>query len=310
MKLNPLIKRYGVIDLGTNSFHLLIVETDLEGSFKEIFQKEIFVRLAQNGIQTIGSKPYQHGLEVIQSYHQILQQYKVQQIRAVGTSALRTASNGLHFINEVKTKTGIDIELISGDKEAQLIYKGVQQTLDFLDEKILIMDIGGGSVEFIIANVDKLLWVHSFPIGAAVLYRKFHLHEPIHQNDLKQLTSHLDQHLNPLFKALEKYPVQQLVGAAGTFEVIKSFLKEAPLNPNYCKIPIDQFNSFYQLFLNKNLAERLAVKKLNTARATSIVVALFLVHFVLQKTKIQHLSSSAYSMKEGLILEMLSNTEG
>lgn len=303
------MKKYGVIDLGTNSFHLLIVEINLNGSFKEIFQKEIFVRLAQNGIQTIGTKPYQHGIEVIQSYHQILQQHQVQQIHAIGTSALRTASNGPQFITEIKTKTGIEIELISGVQEAQLIYKGVQQTLSLKDEKTLIMDIGGGSVEFMIADVNKLLWAQSFPIGAEVLYRNFHLHDPIQQNDLKQLSAHLRQVLNPLFEALAKYPALQLVGAAGTFEVIKMFLIEIPKNPNYCSIPIDQFNSFYQFFLNKNLAERQAVKKLNPARAASIVVALFLVHFILQKTKIQYLASSAFSMKEGLIVEMITDNK-
>ncbi len=303
------MKKYGVIDLGTNSFHLLIVEVNAQGIWKEIFQKEIFVRLAQNGIQTIGSKPYQDGLEVIQNYHQILQSHQVQHLRAIGTSALRTASNGSQFIAAIKTKTGIEIELISGAIEAELIYKGVKQSLDFQDNKTLIMDIGGGSVEFIITNENKLLWAQSFPIGAARLYRNFHLHEPILQRDLAQLSSHLDQQLIPLFRALEKNTVTQLVGAAGTFEVIKSFLNTRSENQNYCKIPIKDFTDFYQFFKNKNLAERLAIKKLNPARATSIVVALFLIHFILQKTKIQQLGSSAYSMKEGIIYNMISKNE-
>lgn len=182
---NKHMNTFAVIDLGTNTFHLLIVEDNGDGSFRELYRKQHFVKLAEEGIQTIGAAAFARGLDVMESFNITLDEYKVNQLTAFGTAALRTASNGQDFVNQVKEKNGIEIELISGDREAVLIHKGVLQAVPFTSERMLIMDIGGGSVEFIIADKNQVYWAQSFPIGVAVLYKNFHQNNPITNTEIQ-----------------------------------------------------------------------------------------------------------------------------
>ena len=127
--------KYGVIDLGTNTFHLLIVAINEEGQLLELQRKRIFVKLAEDGIQTIGPRPYQRGIEVLRYYNKILKEHQISDVKALGTAALRTASNGSSFIKDVKQHTGIEIEIITGDMEAALIHKGVMKAVDLGEKK-------------------------------------------------------------------------------------------------------------------------------------------------------------------------------
>ena len=112
--------RLGVVDLGTNTFHLLIAEPNGQGGFRELFRYRQFVKLAEEGIQVIGDTPFQRGLLALEGIKAKLDEYGVDRVRAFGTAALRTASNGSEFIRQVRSNTGIEIQLISGDEEARL----------------------------------------------------------------------------------------------------------------------------------------------------------------------------------------------
>jgi exopolyphosphatase/guanosine-5'-triphosphate,3'-diphosphate pyrophosphatase len=109
----------------------------------------------------------------------MLKKHHVKKVRAIGTAALRSAENGQEFIQEVEKLTGITINQISGDEEARLISEGVRLAFPMDEEPVLIMDVGGGSVEYIICNRDEIFWKQSFNIGISVLYNKFHKTEPI-----------------------------------------------------------------------------------------------------------------------------------
>ena len=119
--------RFGVIDLGTNTFHLLIIEKSSLGTSHEIARERIFIKLASEGIETIGAAPFQRGLKAMIRFSEILKEYQVSNIKAIGTAALRTASNGKDFVQLIFKKTGIQIELIDGTEEARLIYQGVKE---------------------------------------------------------------------------------------------------------------------------------------------------------------------------------------
>ena len=138
-----------IIDLGTNTFNLLIVEGD-----QTLFKTKIAVKLGEGGITNnfIAEEPYRRGLAALKKHIETIKHYKVERTLAFATSAIRSATNGAVFVKEVKKKLGLNIEVIDGNKEAELIYLGVQQALDLGQENNLIMDIGGGSTEFIICN--------------------------------------------------------------------------------------------------------------------------------------------------------------
>jgi exopolyphosphatase/guanosine-5'-triphosphate,3'-diphosphate pyrophosphatase len=294
------MNRYAVIDLGTNTFHLLIVGENRQ----KIYQERQFVKLAENGIERIGEKPFQRGIHTMLHFHLVLQKFNVQQIQAFGTAALRTASNGAAFIEEVEESTGIEVQLISGEREAALIQKGVALAIPPLDTNSLIMDIGGGSVEFIIANQHQVFWAQSFPIGVAVLYRQFQQNDPITREEVQTLEQFLHDRLASLRQAVQQYGVSQFVGASGTFDVLEDNLPHLEAGEHYCVISAKDFFKYYQYTIFTTVAERLNRKDIPEARAELLVVAFVLIAFLLKQHQFQQIIISEFAMKEGMLAEM------
>lgn len=301
------MKRHAVIDLGTNTFHLLIAEGGAGFALHEIYRERRFVKLAEEGIAHIGAAPYQRGLQTLIHYRQVLDEYgiPVEQVQALGTAALRTAGNGQAFLREVLEHTGIKVTLISGEREAELIYKGVALAVPPTKERLLIMDIGGGSVEFIIADENGIHWAQSFPIGVAVLYMQFHQQEPIHEEESRKLKAFLQSVLSPLKQALADFPCRQLAGASGTFDVLADFIGKGATNPLHTIVNVPDFFPFYAKLLRLNKAERHNMPGLPPERADMIVVALILLEVVLHMSGIEQIITSAYAMKEGMLYEMM-----
>ena len=299
--------RYAVIDLGTNTFHLLIImQQDEDGLLIEQHRERVFVRLAENGIAKIGVAPFQRGISAIQQFNKTILANPPQAIKAFGTAALRTASNAAHFISEIKSKTGIQIDIIPGKEEARLIYLGVKQVVNFGSGYDLIMDIGGGSVEFIIANNTGVQWAESFPIGVAVLYNQFHNNDPISPSEIKTLISYLNQVLIPLSNALKKYPVSRLIGASGTFDVLEENLAtESHSQQQIVAFPIDRYFPFHTQIVRMSLDERMQMDKLPKSRADMIVVALLLINTIIQNAGIKEILVSSFAMKEGMLKELM-----
>ena len=142
----------GVIDLGTNTFNLVIAEIQHD-NYRVIHKKKISVKLGEGGISKdfIAPIPFQRGLDALRIYKGILRSMSVDCFYAVATSAIRSAHNGSEFVEKVKSELQININVIDGDTEADLIYRGVRQAIDLGEKPKLIIDIGGGSTEFIIA---------------------------------------------------------------------------------------------------------------------------------------------------------------
>ena len=298
------MKRAAVIDLGTNTFHILIAEQLADGSFQDVYRERKFVKLAEDGIDKIGPNPYQRGLDALIHFQKIIQEKKVDQIKAFGTAALRTASNGKTFIKDAKEKANIKIELIPGSEEARLIHLGVTQAVQLGNEKGLIMDIGGGSVEFIIADKNQVFWAESFPIGVAVLYKTYHHDEPISTIELQILEAFFDDILQPLFSILKKYETPNLIGASGTFDVLENILPLEQKNQLSAIIDVQHFAPLHQKVIQMNLEERRSQQDIPDTRSDMIVVAMVLIEYIIRKANIQKIMVSAYAMKEGILSEM------
>lgn len=296
--------RIAVIDLGTNTFHLLIVERAIDMPFRVIFRRQVYAKLGIGGLDYIIPESFERGLETMESFQAAIAEYGVDSVQAFGTAALRTASNAPEFMEQVFRRTGIPVTLISGEEEARLIHRGVSWAVPIEEEApVLIMDIGGGSVEFIIADSSGPLWYHSFPVGVAVLYRSFHHSDPISEAEIEAVRAFLAQHLQPLSVALQRYPASRLIGAAGAFDVVEGMtLPEMPASAN-AEIPLEHFPDLYRRIVSATLAERLSMPGLPHPRADMIVVAFILIDFVMRQAGIQRLTVSHFSLKEGMIRE-------
>lgn len=296
--------RKAVIDLGTNTFHLLIAEVEAGAILHEVYRKQIFVKLASEGISTIGRAPFDRGLSTLKDFRRIIDDHGVTELTAIGTAALRTASNGPAFVAAALAEAGVAIRLISGDEEARLITTGVLAAIPPLQDRVLIMDIGGGSTEYIIADAAGVNWRQSFPVGVSVLSNDFHHSDPISPEETTLLTAHLADQLGPLAVALKDYPTQHLVGAAGTFDVLAEVLRkpDALPHPTSHELSLAGFPDLYQQITSATLAERLALPGVPKERADMIVVAMLLLQFTFRLAGIGRVTVSDYALKEGVLV--------
>jgi exopolyphosphatase / guanosine-5'-triphosphate,3'-diphosphate pyrophosphatase len=299
--------KVAIIDMGTNTFHLLIAEGDEKGY--NITQRDrLPVKIGMGGInqQIITEEGYHRALVAMQSFRNTLEQQNIETVYAFGTSAFRNAHNGVDVATKIKAITGIEVNIISGDQEAEFIYFGVQLALHMGTEKNLIMDIGGGSVEFIIADNETIFWKQSFEIGAQRLLEKYQKHDPIAPDEVQSLNTHFDQALLPLFKAIDKYNPTTLVGSSGTFDTLSDIFclkHDIHKAPEEIETPLtlEGFYAIYKELLKKNRAERMQIPGMIEMRVDMIVVACCLVRYILEKHRLSRIRVSTYSLKEGVL---------
>lgn len=290
-----------VIDLGTNTFHMLIVEETVDGQLKTIYKERSFVKLALGGIQCISGDAFERGLETMIHFSKVLKEYNVKDVRAIGTAALRTASNGQAFLETVKEQTEIKIELITGDEEALYIYEGVRNNVALREEVDLIMDVGGGSVELILANQERMIWAASFPVGISVLYRKFHKSDPILSHEVSALQAFLKSELEPFANIVKQYCPLRLIGATGTFELLTHF--EFTQNASLpASVNQEMFKKWKDIIVQTSLEERSRIECIPDSRRDMIVVAILLIDYVLDTACADEIVVSEYALKEGVLL--------
>ena len=306
--------RWGIIDLGTNTFHLLIVEK--EGTqIRTLFHESRPARIGAGGIsrRIITDEAQERALTVLTVFRQKLDEHEVSQDStfAFGTSAIRNAENQIEFCDIVHRHTNIKITIIDGNQEAGYIYKGVRYGSTLGTEPSLVMDIGGGSVEFIIGNDSHILWKQSFEIGGQRLMEKFMRNDPLSDSDRKRLFNYFDENLIPLANAIHQYAPAKLVGSSGTFDTLIDIYYQhrhqqwPPSDQTDFNLPIDEFYRAYELILSGNHEGRMAIPGMIELRVDMIVVAVCLIDYVLRTYGIKQIQISSYALKEGILAHLL-----
>jgi exopolyphosphatase/guanosine-5'-triphosphate,3'-diphosphate pyrophosphatase len=303
--------RIAIIDLGTNTFHLLIVDLNKSG-YRFVYRERESVKIGKHGINKgiITDAALQRALKTISSFKQSIDEMKVQKVYAFGTSALRNAKNCQVVLDRIKNEYGFIVKVISGGEEARLIYLGVKTAVKLGNEKSLIIDIGGGSVEFIIGNDSEIFWKHSFEIGAQRLLEEFHKNDPIKPSEIKALNEHFDSLHPSLFEALQIHRPTTLVGSSGTFDTLSDIYclkrglpkdNDAPETP----LSFDGFHEIYEELVVKNRADRMKIPGMIELRVDMIVVACALIDFLLKKYTFQKIRVSSYALKEGVLADIM-----
>jgi len=300
--------KVGIIDLGTNTFNILVAELEADKGFEILLNTKSPVMLGSEGINEgyISDKAFTRAYAVLRDFNQLINQFKCDKVVAFGTSAIRSASNSDDFINKIKKDFNIEIEPISGDEEATYIYQGVSQAVEFTDENYLILDIGGGSNEFIIANKDGVLWQHSFALGGARLLDKINPSDPITANEIDLLNIYINKELTILVDALKTYSVTQLVGSSGAFDSFakishrKKFNEPLPTSMLCNKISLDEFKTIYNEIIPSQRIERLMLPGLESIRVDTIVMAVLFTDYTLKLSGVKGIIQSSFSLKEGV----------
>ena len=290
--------RRAVIDLGTNTFNLLIADTQTR---QVLFQTKEGVALGMGGINEKRLSPaaIQRAFETLQKFKDKCDALEVNAIRAIGTSAMRDATNANEFIEKVATELKISIEVISGLQEAELIYKGVALSHTF-DEPALIMDIGGGSTEFIVADLKGPILAHSFDIGVSRLFQLFDYQDPLSIQDIERVENYLNQHCAHFFK--QQLP-KVLIGASGSFETFYELMAQAVFDPQGAAVQVDasEFKFMLDHIIASTQAERNANPHILEIRKRMAPLAAIKTRWVLKIAQIEHIYISPYSLKEGAL---------
>lgn len=303
--------RFAAIDLGTNTFHLIIAEQE-KGDFKILYKTNVPVKLGEGRINDniIIPAAFERGINCLKAFHATILAHKVDRIRATATSAVRSAENGQDFVNLVKEQAEIHIETISGDEEAGLIYQGVKLS-GAIKDLSLIMDIGGGSVEFILCDTEKLIWKKSYNIGAARLMQHFFKSDPISDEDKNAILFHIQNQLTDLFEICQKHQPKILIGSAGAFETFAELI----IRKNNLDVAIDKAKTFefnYDSYIETAITllhsthqQRAAMPGIIPLRVDMIVIAALITNYVMGRAKIAQLTLSTYDLKMGVLASLI-----
>ena len=317
--------KQAVIDLGTNTFHLMIVE-QLYPHWETLFRESRAAKIGKGGINQnrITPEAIDRALAVLTYFRSVLDQYEIDpaEVQTFGTSAIRVADNQQEFLERVWKATGLRIQVISGDQEAAYIYAGVRASgamnLNPNPQQeppvSLIMDIGGGSVEFVLGTPERIFWKQSFEIGGQRLLERF---MPNPQNVIslaavERMNDYFREQLLPLTNAIHQYAPttgqpMQLVGSSGTFDTLvdMQFMNDPGHLPNPEQaafvLPIAEFYRAYELLLTRNHDERMQLPGMIELRVDMIVVAVCLIDYILTAFNIQLITVSTYALKEGVL---------
>ena len=305
------IRKAAVIDMGTNTFHLLLVELNGQG-FKTIYKEKIAVKLGRGGISQnqLASDAQKRAFHTLRHFKNLIDGEKIDQVFAFATSAVRNAENGPEFVMKVKKELGFEVHVISGNDEAQLIYEGINFSGSLNGQATLMMDIGGGSVEFIIGTSQEVFWKQSFEIGGQRMLDAFHYHDPILPAEVEKLESYCQEKLQPLIEAIQKYNPTALIGASGTFDTLTDIYYESMLQckltgQHVFELPIVEFERIFELLKTRNRAERLKIPGMIAMRVDMIVVASCLIGFILRYVPVEAIACSFYSLKEGAVSRLI-----
>ncbi|MEO9532795.1 MAG: hypothetical protein ABJG68_17375 [Crocinitomicaceae bacterium] len=292
-------KRLGIIDLGTNTFNLLIVDKE-DGKFEKIHSTKEGVGLGLGGINDgfIADDAMQRGVETLKRFLQKCKELGVDKTKAFATSAIRDAKNQSEFLEILRNDLDLEVEVISGDREAALIHQGVKIGYPF-NLPAVIMDIGGGSTEFIYANQQEVLKAHSFNIGTARIYQKFEFSDPYTKEDVKKVVDYLEEKTAGFFDAID---ASILIGASGSFETFYAVM-------NQREYPEDNFEDMNAQLLLKilddmifsSLEERMKNPFIIPIRKKMAPIAAIKIKWIIEKLNIKTLTISPFAMKEGVI---------
>ena len=304
------MSRIAIVDMGTNTFHLLIADTS-GNDYRIIHRSHEAVKIGQGGINEgfITEPACARAMAAMERFAKTIDENEVTTRLAFATSAFRNAGNGHDLAAAISSRTGIPVRIISGDEEADYIFEGIMAALDPGDETSLVMDIGAGSVEFIIAKGRTLSWKQSFEIGGQRLLEKFQKHDPITPAEIGMLDTYFRQELIPLEGALATFCPRILIGSSGTFDTLSDIFcirQQLPRTHDAPETPLS-IAGFYDLYgelIQKNRRERMQIEGMIELRVDMIVVSCCLIRYLLEVHRFESIRVSGYSLKEGVLASL------
>jgi exopolyphosphatase/guanosine-5'-triphosphate,3'-diphosphate pyrophosphatase len=296
--------RVGIIDLGTNTFNLLIADVSTKG-FTIIHQSKNGVALGMGGItdRVIAPDAIERACAAFEQFAAIGATHHVEQWTGIATSAVRDAQNGVAFAQMLTHRFQIPVHIIDGQAEAQLIYRGVSWNNPLADNA-LIMDIGGGSTEFIQVAQGSIVQLCSLNIGVSRAFQQFACSDPLTTTQQQQLTDWFEAQATDL-NAFQKGG--RLIGASGSFETFYEMIHQLPFDPSLGSLHVDlkALSQKLDWIISSTFEARSAHPWILPIRRKLAPIAALKTKWLIEKMAISELVISPYSLKEGVLRSMV-----
>jgi exopolyphosphatase/guanosine-5'-triphosphate,3'-diphosphate pyrophosphatase len=301
--------KIAIIDLGTNTCNLLIAEYQVK-DYQILYQGKEVVKLGKNGIDK--NQLTEDGLErailAIRKHQERISQFNVSEVAIIATSAIRDAVNRDWFQQQIKEHAGLDLQIISGESEARLIFDGVKLAFGRIDNQSLILDIGGGSNEFILTQNNEPIWKQSFPLGMARVIEQIPPSDPITPEETAKINDWFGSRLEPLWEQMGNTQIPLLIGCSGAFDTLADLIDQTgPGTKTRIKqeITTDDFNRVYETLIRSTTAERIGMKGMESIRIEMIVPSVLFIKLVIDRLKIRKIYQTDFALREGVLYERI-----
>jgi exopolyphosphatase/guanosine-5'-triphosphate,3'-diphosphate pyrophosphatase len=301
-----------VIDLGTNTCNLLVAGIN-NTTYQIRYQGKLGVKLGKDGIHKnrLTQEAFSRAVSALNTHKQTISRLGgADKLIAIATSAVRDAGNKDTFVRTLWEETGIPLSVISGEEEARLIFQGVKLALGKLPDNSLIMDIGGGSNEFIQIQDNQVRWKESFPLGMARVIENFNISDPILPQEIEAIENWFLKGLTSLWERRNPNEPAYLIGCSGAFDTLADLIDHtAPGTKSRIRqeISMDQFNKTATRIIHSTKACRTKLAAMEPLRIELIVPAFILIRLVLKKLKITKIIQTDFALREGVLYEWINH---
>jgi exopolyphosphatase/guanosine-5'-triphosphate,3'-diphosphate pyrophosphatase len=303
--------RVCVLDLGTNSFHAVIVDAHPNGSYQVVDRLKEMVRLGEHGLEanTLPEDAMERGMRALKRIHLLAKGWDTHEFLAFATSAIREAANGGAFIQRVRQEIGLRIRPISGEQEAQLIFQGVRRAVE-MPTPTLLIDIGGGSVEFIVVAGGENVFARSLKLGAARMSERFVTTDPLAEEEVAAMRDHFEAELQPVFDACRAHDVTSIVGSSGTMKSLARVAKERGPDGGSSVFQrtfgVEEVRPALEWVLASAADERIAHPAIDPKRVDQIGAGAVLLDTVCDHLpEVGHLKVSPNALREGMVVHFM-----
>jgi len=295
--------RLAIIDLGTNSVRLHILERDEQGSFKRVFKQKEMIQLGAGLFRDGDFTPQARirTLAVFNHFKTIFQHYNVSEVHGVATCAMREAKSGLVLRDEIESLTGISLRIISGEDEAMLLSKGIIANMGALPSRTLLVDIGGGSTECSLMEGIEVLSTVSTPLGAVRCQEETLLNVPTNGKQEALLRERIRHELeiSGLFEACHAAPIPQIIGSSGSIRAILRLIRKDEELPLSCSR--EELSQFTNGIRELSRDELLALGNIEPKRASILFSATVILEEIALHLKVDSITAVSLGLKDGLI---------
>lgn len=301
--------RVAIIDLGTNTCNLLVAEVQ-DGSYNILHQSKQLVKLGDDKIKEneISPEATKRTIDSFSAHNKIIQALGVRFIKVIATSAVRTAGNKIQYLDKIGEATGWLVKLVSGEREAELIFKGVLLAFENLSAPSLILDIGGGSNELILAHNKNVLWKESQPTGMARIINKFELSDPVNKDEINILKRYFAEQHVAAIQNCRKKNVRNMVGCSGAFDTVVDMIDGvSPGQKSRItqEITLEEFYAVYEVLIKSTREERLKITGMDYVRVDLIVPAVVLIECLISEIGLKKIVQTDFALREGVLSEVM-----